>query len=152
MTIKQIQEKLLVLLPHWNYRVIRPVKQLLDDGISLEMYYCLLTLREGGTMAMTEFAEYVQIPTHQMSKLSNKLFDQGLIERIYNPKDRRITQIKITAKAAEYMDHFLEQNASCFIDFIGKMNADEMERFGKSINDIWKIFSRIAHDEFENME
>lgn len=152
MTAKQIQEKLLVLLPHWNYRVIRPIKQLLDDGISLEMYYCLQTLREKGMMSMTEFAEYVQIPKHQMSKLSNKLFEQGLIERIYNPKDRRITQIKITDKAAEYMDHFLEENAGCFIDFIEKMDEEEMERFGRSINEIWKIFSRISHDEVENIE
>ncbi len=43
--IEQIQEESLGLLPQWNYRIIKPFKQLLDEGISLEMYYCIQILR-----------------------------------------------------------------------------------------------------------
>ena len=132
MEIKEIQEKLLMLLPHWNYRIIRPVKQLLDDGISLEMYYCLQTLRWGGAMTMTDFANYVQIPKHQMSKMSNRLFEQGFIERIPDGSDRRIIRIKITEKAIAYMDQFLEQNTSCFREFLEQAGEQEKKRVRQS--------------------
>lgn len=61
MEIKEIQENLLLLLPHLNYKIIRPIKQLLDDGVSLEMYYCLQILRARHEMTMTEFAEYIHM-------------------------------------------------------------------------------------------
>mgnify|MGYP002580606434 CR=1 FL=1 len=147
MEIKEIQEKLLMLLPHWNYRIIRPVKQLLDDGISLEMYYCLQTLRWGGAMTMTDFANYVQIPKHQMSKMSNRLFEQGFIERIPDGSDRRIIRIKITEKAIAYMDQFLEQNTSCFREFLEQAGEQEKNEFGKAIDTIFRFFSMIAKEE-----
>ena len=147
METREIQEKLLVLLPHWNYRVIRPVKQLLDDGISLEMYYCLQTLRWSGRVTMTEFAKLVQIPKHQMAKLSNKLAEQNLIERIPDETDRRIIRIQMTDKANIYMDQFLQENASCFLEFLDKMTIEERNEFGKSVEVLFSIFSKIASEE-----
>ena len=53
---------LLTLLPVWNYRIAKPFKQLLDEGISLEMYYCIRTLQwGGGILTMSELAEYTRM-------------------------------------------------------------------------------------------
>lgn len=147
MEIKEIQEKLLLLLPHWNYRVIRPVKQLLDDGVSLEMYYCLQILRAKHEMTMTEFAEYVHIPKHQMSKMSNRLFEQEFIERIFDPADRRIIKIRITEKAIAYMDNFRDENTDCYHDFLDKMSLEEITQFGNAINTLLTIFCKISDEE-----
>ncbi|GAB2046394.1 MarR family transcriptional regulator [Agathobaculum sp. TL06] len=149
METKEIREKILVLLPHWNYRIVRPVKQLLEDGISLEMYYCLLTLRWGGTMTMSDFSRYVQIPKHQMSKMSNRLYEQQFIERIYDEKDRRVIRIRLTDKALEYMDNFVNENTSCFQELLEQMDKEERENFGKAIDTLFSIFSKLALDEAE---
>lgn len=149
METKEIREKILVLLPHWNYRIVRPVKQLLEDGISLEMYYCLLTLRWGGTMTMSDFSRYVQIPKHQMSKMSNRLYEQQFIERIYDEKDRRVIHIRLTDKALEYMDNFVNENTSCFQELLEQMDKEERENFGKAIDTLFSIFSKLALDEAE---
>ena len=37
----QIQGELLDLLPPWKYRITKPFEQMLEEGISLEMYYCI---------------------------------------------------------------------------------------------------------------
>lgn len=37
MEYTQIQEMLLTLLPLWNYRIAKPFKQLLDEGIRQQM-------------------------------------------------------------------------------------------------------------------
>ena len=60
--IRHLQEELLALMPVWNYRIAKPFKQMLDEGVSLEMYYCIQTLRwYGGTLTMSELARYVRM-------------------------------------------------------------------------------------------
>ena len=98
-------------------------------------------------MTMTEFAEYIHMPKHQMSKISNRLFEQDLIERIFDPADRRIIKIKVTEKAIAYMDNFRDENTDCYHDFLDKMSLDEISQFGSAINTLLSIFCRISGEE-----
>lgn len=147
MAIKEIQENLLLLLPHWNYRVIRPIKQLLDDGISLEMYYCLQILRTQDAITMSDFSGMINIPKHQMSKMSNRMFEQGFIERIADPNDRRITKIRITGIAIAYMDKFRSENADCYHEFMDLLSAEELHQFQQAIETILHLFREVSERE-----
>ena len=68
-----LQENILALLPMWNYNIAKPLKQFLDDGISLEMYYCIQALRwYEKPMKMSELSELTKTPTGLLSSsLSN---------------------------------------------------------------------------------
>ena len=70
------QEELLALMPVWNYRIAKPFKQMLDEGVSLEMYYCIQTLRwYGGTLTMSELARYCLLYTsYRVSTSKKKLY------------------------------------------------------------------------------
>ncbi|MCM1551788.1 MAG: MarR family transcriptional regulator [Butyrivibrio sp.] len=150
MDVKEIQKDLLLLLPHWNYRIIRPIKQLLDDGVSLEMYYCLQMLRTSGAVTMTKFSEMINMPKHQLSKMSNRLFEQNFIERIYDPADRRITKIKITDTAVSYMDKFRSDNTDCYHEFMDYLEPDELNRFGEAVRTILELFCKVSEMERDN--
>lgn len=142
--IKRIQETLLALLPYWNYRIEKPFKQLLDSGISLEMYYCIEALRWfDGTLTMSELAQWVQMPKQQMTKIVNRLVESEFVERIYDPKDRRTIQIKITDKAVAYIDHFLEEDAGCFRQLLGQMSPEERREFQKAIEIMMRILPKL---------
>lgn len=142
--IKQIQETLLALLPYWNYRIEKPFKQLLDSGISLEMYYCIETLRWfDGTLTMSELAHWIQMPKQQMTKIVNRLVEYEFVERIYDPADRRLIKIKITDKALTYIDHFLEQDAGCFRQLLGQMSREERGDFKKAIETMMRILTKL---------
>lgn len=145
--IREIQERLLALLPHWNYRISKPFKQLLDEGVSLEMYYCIQTLRFfGGVLTMSEMAQCTQMPKQQMTKMVNRLVDYGFAERAYEPSDRRIIKIKITDKALAYIDHFLTEDAESFQKLFRQMNEDDRRRFKEAIDTILNIFSALPID------
>ncbi|MCM1126453.1 MAG: MarR family transcriptional regulator [Lachnospiraceae bacterium] len=150
MDVKEIQKDLLLLLPHWNYRIIRPIKQLLDDGVSLEMYYCLQMLRTSGAVTMTKFSEMINMPKHQLSKMSNRLFEQNFIERIYDPADRRITKIKITDTAVSYMDKFRSDNTDCYHEFMDYLEPSELNRFGEAVRTILELFCKVSEMERDN--
>lgn len=142
--IKKIQETLLALLPYWNYRIEKPFKQLLDNGISLEMYYCIETLRWfDGMLTMSELAQWIDMPKQQMTKIINRLVEYEFAERIYDPADRRVIKIKITDKALAYIDHFLEQDAGCFRKLLEQMSQEDRNDFKNASETMIRILSRL---------
>ena len=103
--IRHLQEELLALMPVWNYRIAKPFKQMLDEGVSLEMYYCIQTLRwYGGTLTMSELARYV-----------------------------RVIRLQITEKALAYIDHFLDEDAGCFRKLFENMTEENRVRFQEAM-------------------
>lgn len=152
----KIKEMLLALLPQWNYEIAKPFKQLQDEGVSLEMYYCIKTLQwGGGIMTMSELGGYTKMQKQQMTKMVNRLVEQEFVERIYDPSDRRIIKIKLTSTAQNYLDHFIEYDASCFRPILEKMNEEDIVIFRKSLEMMLDVFSRLhcnCGDAYENSE
>lgn len=150
METERIQELLLAVLPHWNYRIAKPLKQMLDEGISLEMYYCLQTLRWEGSMTMKECARWLRMPKQQMTKLADKMFQMGLVERVSDPKDRRIIKLQVTEKAVEYIELFLKEDISCFRHLLEQMSGEDREQFGQAVETIFLILRKLPSDSEES--
>ena len=78
MQTNEIQELLLDTIPAWHYWFARPFKRMLNDGVSLDMYYCIQSMRRSGrTMTMTEHANYARMPKQQKRKHVAKLDEGG---------------------------------------------------------------------------
>lgn len=137
--IKKIQEALLAVLPVWNYKIEKPFKQMLDEGVSLEMYYCIRTLRWRGALTMSELAHLVNMPKQQMTKLVNRLVEQDFAKRIYDPSDRRIIKIELTDNAMKYIDQFLAQDAECFQKLLEEMSESDRSDFMQAISTLMRI-------------
>lgn len=147
MEIRETQEMLLALMPHWNYRIAKPFKQMLDSGVSLEMYYCIQTLRwYGGSLTMSELAGIVKMPKQQMTKMVNRLVECQFVKRMYDLADRRVIRIQLTENALNYINHFLEQDAGCFRDLLEEMSPSDRERFSEAIRTIADVFAKMPHD------
>lgn len=141
------QDKLLSLLPMWNYRVAKPFKQMLASGVSLEMYHCLKTLEWlGGAASMTELARWGHMQKQQATKLVNRLVEQGFVVRIDDPADRRVVRIQMTDKATEYIAHFLSHDAAGFGRLLQQMSPEDLGRFEGALDTIIDIFSRLPCD------
>ena len=121
-------------MPVWNYRIAKPFKQMLDEGVSLEMYYCIQTLRwYGGTLTMSELARYVRMPKHQMTKMADRLIAHEFVKRVYDADDRRVIRLQITEKALAYIDHFLDEDAGCFRKLFENMTEENRVRFQEAM-------------------
>ena len=95
--------------------ITKPFKQLLDNGVSLEMYYCLNVLHSiGGIAIMTDLCNIMQTPKQHMTKIANRLVEQKSVERIYDKSNRRIIKLKLTEEGIKYIEQFLNKDAKCF--------------------------------------
>lgn len=147
----KIEELLLSLLPLWNYRIAKPFKQLLEKGISLEMYYCIKTLQwGGGIMSMSELCCFTNTPKDQMTKMSNRLVEHQLVERVFDPSDRRIIKLRLTDKAQVYIDHFIEHDAQCFAPLLSQLNDEDLKNFEYALKLILDIFFKLPCDSCKN--
>lgn len=141
----QMQETLLLLLPYWNCQITRPFKHLLDEGVSLEMYYCIQTLRsQNGILTMSELARWMQMPKHQMTKMANRMVENGFASRVYDPADRRVIRLQITEKAEEYAAHFLKENAGCFQELLERIPRDQWEEFDAALQSLFHILYDLS--------
>lgn len=144
----QIQEMLLAIMPHWHYWFAKPFKRLLDEGVSLEMYYCIQILRmNNDTMTMSELAMDTGMTKQQMTKIVNRLIEHSFVERVSDPDDRRIIRLKITKEALNYIDGFLDKDAAYFKEFFDDLSDDDRNELGAAFETLLKIFDSLAHDE-----
>lgn len=146
MDYRELQEKLLSILPMWNYQIAKPFKHLLDEEISLEMFYAVEILRfAGGSVTMTEFAKHSKMPKHQATKMANKLVACGFVTRFDDPNDRRIVKIKITDKGNEYINHFFENDAKYFKPMFGQLSEEDIENLSEGLDLISKVLFKLPY-------
>lgn len=137
------QETLIKLLPLWQNKIARPFKQILDEGITYEMYNCmqfLLWFEDG--LTMTELAKAMQLPKQQMTKLANRLVDGGFAQRRYDDKDRRTIVIVLTDKAKQYIEKITSQDIESYKNGFKNLDMEEVEQFQEAIETLFRILSK----------
>ena len=143
MEIEEIQESLLTVMPYWNYRISKPFKHLLDDGITLEMYYCLQIIRSfEKAPTMSELGQRVRMSKQQMTKIVNRLDELAFVERRHDPLNRRAVRIYITDNALRYAEDFRRKKAECFREILGNMDEQDQADFKQAIDVLIRLLSK----------
>lgn len=146
--VQEFQEILLSVLPQWNYRIAKPFKQILNEGVSLEMYYCLQTLRWlGGMATMSELGQWMKMPKQQTTKMVNRMVEHNFVERLNDPSDRRIINVRITGVATDYINYFLRENAKCFSDLLEQMDSGDQAALKEALVTMATIFNKLPCDD-----
>ena len=141
--ITRIQESLLALLPLWNYKITKPFKQLLNEEISLEMYYCIQTLQwVGEPISMTELTQFMRMPKQQMTKLVGRLVESGFVRRTYDAADRRVIRLSVTDKAEEYIAKYLTEDAGDFRKLMEEMTEGDREDFRGAVETLIRVLAK----------
>mgnify|MGYP003372691731 FL=1 len=81
-----------------------------------------------------------------MTKLLNKLIDEGMIERIPGEKDRRIININLTEKGSIYLKNsFLEIQLS-LKDKISTLPDEKLDKLNDSLITLKEVLNEISSD------
>ena len=67
-------------------------------GVRLAGLRALRVLRDLGTVPISRFAEEVEIPRSTATGVVDRLVERGVIERVYDAADRRMTNIRVTPR------------------------------------------------------
>ena len=142
-TSEKFVRNLLLAMPNWHAKLVRPFKDSLDREMSLETYYCLETLRASGTVTMTELAHQLRVPKQQVTKLIDNLSQHQFIERVYKQDDRRAIWIQLTPQAVTYLDEYYLKNKTFIQMLEERLTAEELERLDSAVIILREILPKL---------
>ena len=136
-------QNLLIAMPVWHSKLVRPFKDTLNGEMSLETYYCLETVKMRGTATMTELARQLKVPKQQATKLVDRLSENQFVERVHNQEDRRVTWIRLTPKAVSYLDEYYLKNR-VFIQMLEEqLTEEELQRLNEAARVLNEILPKL---------
>lgn len=136
-------QNLLLVMPNWHSKLVRPFKDSLNHEMSLETYYCLETLKLGGMMTMTELAQRLKVPKQQMTKLVDKLSEHQFVERVLRPEDRRAIWIRITPQASAYLEEYYRKNTAFLQSLEERCTEEELQRLNQAVEILREILPKL---------
>lgn len=103
------------------------------SGISMPQLQVLMRLFYRGACGVSHVSEDMSITNAAASQLVDKMFQQGLLDRVEDPADRRAKQLTITEKGREFVADGIEQRY-LWIDELSEMfDADERDVLLKAL-------------------
>ena len=140
---EQFVQNLLLVMPNWHAKLIKPFKDTLNREMSLETYYCLETVKRCGGITMTNLARELKVPKQQVTKLIDKLSEYQFVERVSNERDRRSVRIQLTPKASAYLDEYYLKNR-VFIQMLEEqLTEEELQRLNEAARVLNEILPKL---------
>lgn len=136
-------QNLLLVLPNWHSKLVRPFKDLLNREMSLETYYCLETLKLSGTITMTEMSQRLKVPKQQVTKLVDNLSEHQFVERVYDEEDRRVIRIRLTLRAEKYLDEYYLKNTAFIQSLEEQLTEEELIKLNQAVLILGEILPRL---------
>lgn len=143
-TSEKFVQNLLLVMPNWHAKLVRPFKDTLNKEMSLETYYCLETLKLCGCVTMSELARHLKVPKQQVTKLIDKLSEHQFVERVCREEDRRAVWIRLTPTAASYLDEYYLKNRAFITALEEQLTEEELQRLNRAVADLSEILPRLS--------
>jgi DNA-binding MarR family transcriptional regulator len=140
---EEFVKNLLLVMPSWHSKLVRPFKETLHGEMSLETYYCLETLKIRGMVTMTELAQQLKVPKQQVTKLVDNLSKYQFVERVPNEVDRRVIWIRLTPKAAAYLDEYHLKNTAFIQGLEEQLTEEEMQELNQAAEILKEILPKL---------
>lgn len=118
-------------------------KGLLVCEISAQQLALLHCLYKDGEQTMTYYCNKLLISKPNMTIISDKLVAEGLIERVFLPKDRRVILLKLTPKGKQFLIEQKEKFKKEMINKLHNLSDDDVARLNELFEEIKKIINKI---------
>lgn len=140
---KTLYQNIIHILPHWHYKIERSIKQKQKNkNISYETYFCLLILKKGGLVKMSEIARDLRLSKQQATQMIDKLYQHGMIDRQDDPQDRRSILIGINDKGKQFLIDNPLDTSLLQEQIQTHLTADEQTEFNQAIETLLRLFRK----------
>ena len=100
--VDSIADNLISIHPLLFKSISKPLRN--QTSITPGGMYVLGSLKRHGTQSMSDIGKCLSMPKPHVTVIVDKLIDEGYVERLSDPKDRRIVNILITEKGSEHFE------------------------------------------------
>ena len=98
-----------------------------EYGLTAPQFGVLEALYHLGPLALGELADKLLVTGGNVTYVMDRLEEQGLVERVRSPQDRRVVQAKLTGKGHELLSSVFPGHGEFIEDLSGCLNPQEQD-------------------------
>lgn len=121
-------------------RLARLLRQQDHSGMSPAMGTALASVFLHGPLTLGRLASLEQVTPPTVSKLVDKLEDRGLVEREFDPTDRRVCRVVVTPAGAAQIDDIRSRRTQWLSERLRELPATDVER----LNDVIEVLEHLV--------
>lgn len=121
--------------------VVEMEKVLKKLGTDMPTRRVLLMLRLRGTASISDLSKHTIIKMSTLTRIVQRMRDEGLVETKTNPEDARVTDVLITPKGEELAARIEQATKKVFVRGYEGMSATEMKALMQSLQKIFRNFA-----------
>jgi DNA-binding MarR family transcriptional regulator len=116
------------------------------QGLSLTTASTLIRLEREGSVRLTALAAAEGVAQPSMTQLVQRLERQGLVERVSDPEDRRVTLVAITDAGRALLAERGQFRRTRLAEMLATLPAEEREALGSAMRAALPIIRRMTYD------
>lgn len=113
-----------------------------ESGLSMPQFHTMMRLYYRKSGGISEIAQDVGFTKAASSQMIDRLFQQGLVERVENPTDRREKLITLSPKGRELIETLISSRKQWMEDLTTALNPAEQEHIIEAMH----LLSRAARE------
>ena len=110
-------------------------------GTDIPARRVLLILRRQGPVSVSELATHAIIKLSTITRIVQRMRDEGLVQTATNPDDARITDVSMTPKGENLLAEIQQATSKIFIRGYGDLSEARLMRISQ---DLEEIFNNLA--------
>ena len=131
---------------YWLARVnaiyTQQMEQILKKlGTDVPTRRVLHILKNHGTLSVSEISTHAIIKLSTITRIVQRMRDEGLVHTATNPEDARITDVSMTPKGESLLAEIQQATSKIFVRGYGKLSEARLMRISK---DLQQIFNNLA--------
>ena len=141
--LNDISENLYMLLLSLNRHIFNQHNLTKKFNVPHSHIKVLFFLIHHGPTSISKMAKDLCISKPNMTPVIDKLVEDGLVTRDYDPKDRRVILIKSTDKALDFLKEGKEYLKENIREKISTLNNDDINILSNSLDDLISIIKKF---------
>jgi DNA-binding MarR family transcriptional regulator len=130
LTVAEFADKLNEVMPDLMKEFVRrQAGEFYKGKITLPQFLILDCLARHGECKMTLLAQSMKVSTAAMTGVVERLVNYGYVTRVSDPADRRIINIRLSAKGAGLVKNVNNARRQMIIDTFGKISQEERQTY-----------------------
>lgn len=142
-----IIQNFITIMPLFKKKLTKPKCLENHDNLNHSHFQILVALNEQGRSSISDIAKKLLISTPNMTKLLNKLIDDGFVERIPDQKDRRIINIELTQKGKNHVDNAFEDLVLTFKERLSSLPDEQLDKLNNSLENLKEVLIEISSED-----
>lgn len=107
---------------------------LAELGFAWNQFSVLKTIGQGESLTLSEISARVHRKNSNVTPIIDFLVDKGIVERIPDKKDRRITRVRLTEEGVAIREQAIAHHDTFIKELYGALNTDEIKTFIDAID------------------